>query len=158
MRGRLGVPFRGRPSSSRRIPKAFRSCLRHHWARTHSIDERIVLAHDHSDDRPVRRRRTARRVERLSDGLVRVTARFGFMEKLDIERIVHGCGAAGLHHRRDDTTFYSADPQIVAKTAAFCTRWHATSSSVLAQKLARGYVDLGIPADAHAKLGIEVPM
>ena len=132
--------------------------LRHHWARTHSVDERIVLltilpSNDPyvSDDRRVT-------VERLSTSLIRITARFGFMEKLDIEPIVKGCARGGLHIGSEDTTYYAADPQIVPKSGG---RWNAWRRSlyVFLKRNARPMTSsLGIPADALAKLGLEVPM
>ena len=61
--------------------------MRHHLARTHSIDEKIVLLTLIPINDPYVPERSRVDVEQLSEGLVRVTARFGFMEKVDIDRI-----------------------------------------------------------------------
>jgi K+ transporter len=90
--------------------------------------------------------------------LIRVTARFGFMEALDIRRIVHGCSGLGLMLGGNDTTFYSADPEIVPASDGF---WHAVRRSlfVFLRRNSRPVTaSLGIPPDALAKLGMEVPM
>jgi KUP system potassium uptake protein len=156
--GRLGVPYQGTAVFLTGDPEGIPFILRHHWGRTHSIDEKIVLLtiipstdpYVHGERRVV--------VERLSDALVRVTARFGFMEKLDIARVTHACEAAGLHIGGEDTTYYSADPHVVpAGTGLFHAFWRGLY--VVLRRNARSVTStLGIPADAHARLGIEVPM
>jgi KUP system potassium uptake protein len=158
VKGRLGTPLHGTAVFLTADPEGVPFVLRHHWARTHSVDERIVLltilpSNDPyvSDDRRVT-------VERLSTSLIRITARFGFMEKLDIEPIVKGCARGGLHIGSEDTTYYAADPQIVPKSGG---RWNAWRRSlyVFLKRNARPMTSsLGIPADALAKLGLEVPM
>ena len=72
--------------------------------------------------------------------------------------VARDCAAWGLHIGGDDVTYYSADPQIVPMQ---CDLWHAWRRNlfVLLKRNARSVTDsLGIPADAHAKLGVEVPM
>jgi KUP system potassium uptake protein len=158
MKGRLGVPYHGTAVFLTADPLGVPFVLRHHWARTHGIDERIVLLTilPTNDPYVTDERRVV--VQRLSEGLTRVTARFGFMEQLDIKRIVHGCAAAGLALGGNDTTFYSAEPEIVPTEPGF---WHALQRSlfVFLRRNSRPVTSsLGIPADALAKLGIEVPM
>ncbi|MGA8574982.1 MAG: KUP/HAK/KT family potassium transporter [Candidatus Cybelea sp.] len=158
VRGRLGVPYQGTAVFLTGDPEGIPFVLRHHWARTHSIDEKIVLLTIIPSTDPYVRgdRRVA--VERLSEGLVRVTASFGFMERLDIARITHACAAAGLHIGGEDTTYYSADPHIIpVRRGLFRAFWRGLY--VILRRNARSVTStLGIPADAHARLGIEVPM
>ena len=73
--------------------------LRHHWARTHSVDEMIVLLTIIPVTDPYVHQEKRVRAEQLSEGLVRITARFGFMEKLDISPVVAGCSAHGPRAR-----------------------------------------------------------
>ncbi len=158
MRGRLGIPYHGTAVFLTADPQGVPFVLRHHWGRTHGVDERVVLLTilPTNDPYVTDARRVA--VQRLSEGLFRVTARFGFMEQLGIERIIHGCAASGLHIGGNDTTFYSADPDIVAKGPGL---WHALRRNlfVFLRRNSRPVTaSLGIPADALAKLGIEVPM
>ncbi len=158
VRGRLGVRYHGTAVFLTGDPEGIPFVLRHHWARTHSVDEKIVLLTIIPSTEPYVRgdRRVA--VEWLSEGLVRVTAVFGFMEKIDIARITHACAAAGLHIGGEDTTYYSADPQIVAaRGGLFHALWRGLY--IVLRRNARSVTSsLGIPPDAHARLGIEVPM
>src|SRR6202044_848665 len=87
VQGRLGVPYQGTAVFLTGDPQGIPFVLRHHWARTHSIDEKIVLLTIIPSTEPYVRGERRVVVEWLSEGLVRVTASFGFMEKLDIARI-----------------------------------------------------------------------
>ena len=158
VRGRLGVPYQGTAVFLTADPEGIPFVLRHHWARTHSIDEKIVLLTIIPSTEPYVRGERRVAVERLSEGLVRVTASFGFMEKIDIGRITHACAVAGLHIEGEDTTYYSADPQIIpVERGILRALWRGLY--VILRRNARSVTStLGIPADAHARLGIEVPM
>jgi len=156
--GRLGVPYQGTAVFLTSDPEGVPFVLRHHLARTHSIDEKIVLLTIIPTNDPYVPDSSRVDVETLSEGLIRVTARFGFMEKLDIQRIARACAMSGLHISGDDVTYYSSDPQIVPVKRDWRHVWRR-NLFVLLKRNARSVTDsLGIPADAHAKLGMEVPM
>jgi KUP system potassium uptake protein len=158
VRGRLGVPYQGTAVFLTGDPEGIPFVLRHHWARTHSIDEKIVLLTIIPSNDPYVHGGDRVKVESLSEGLLRVTASFGFMEKLDIERIAHACAVAGLHIGGEDTTYYSADPQIVAVGGGILHAFWRAVYVILRRNSRSVTSSLGIPADAHARLGIEVPM
>jgi KUP system potassium uptake protein len=158
VKGRLGTPFHGTAVFLTADPEGVPFVLRHHWARTHSTDERIILltilpSNDPyvADDRRVR-------IERLSESLIRITAHFGFMERLDIKPIVKGCYGSGLYLDEQDTTYYAADPQIVAKDPGLWNGWKRNLYVILKRNARPITSSLGIPADALARLGLEVSM
>lgn len=159
VKGRLGAPFQGTAVFLTADSEGVPFVMRHHWARTHSVDERIVLLTILFSNEPYVAETGRVRVEHLAPNLLRITARFGFMEKLDIAPIVAGCGGLGVRIGGDDTTYYSADPVIVPE--ARDPWWSALRRSlyVFLKRNARPMTSsLGIPADALAKLGLEVPM
>lgn len=158
VRGRLGTPLHGTAVFLTADAEGIPFILRHHWARTHSIDERIVLLTIVPTTDPVVRKEHRVRVEQLADNLIRVEAHFGFMEDLDIKPIVNACATAGLHLDSDDTTYYSVDPQIVAKKHGRWRAWRRTFFEILRRNSRPITTSLGIPADQLAKLGMEVPM
>ena len=156
--GRLGVPQHGTAVFLTGDPEGVPFVLCHHWGRTHSIDEKIVLLTIIPTTDPYVQSERRVNVQWLSESLVRVTARFGFMEKIDIARVIHSCAAAGLHIGGDDTTYYAADPQIVARDRGLWNAWRRGFFIVLKRNARSVTSTLGIPADALAKLGIDVPM
>ena len=155
--GKLGVPRQGTAVFLTGDPEGVPFVLRHHLARTHSMDERIVLLTIIPTTDPYVTTGSRVHIERLSEGLVRITARFGFMEKLELRPIVEACGA-DLDIGSNDTTFYSADPQIVAVRRGFFQSWQRSIFMILRRNSRSVTTSLGIPADAHAKLCFEVPM
>ena len=158
MQGRLGVRYHGTAVFLTGDPEGIPFVLFHHWARTHSIDEKIVLLTVIPTTDPYVVSQSHVRVERLSEGLVRVTALFGFMERIHIERIVRACARNGVHIGGDDTTYYSADPHIVPLQRGLIHAWRRGLYVMLRRNARSVPSSLGIPADAHAKLGLEVPM
>jgi K+ transporter len=80
------------------------------------------------------------------------------MERIDIARIIHSCAVAGLHIGGEDTTYYSADPQIVPRNGGIWNAWRRGLFVLLKRNARSVTASLGIPADALAKLGVEVPM
>ncbi len=124
----------------------------------HSVDERIILMTLVPTNDPYLNDEHRVVVNRLSPGLIRVTARFGFMEKLDIKYIVRACEVSGLKLDDPDTTYYMADPQIVAQRPGILHAWRRAFFIFLKQNSRPIGATLGIPADSQAKLGLEVQM
>jgi KUP system potassium uptake protein len=155
---RLGRPYRGTAVFLTADHEGVPFVLRHHWARTHGTEERIVLLTLIPTNDPYLGDERRVVVERLSPGLVRVTAYFGFMEKPDIKQVVKGCAASGLQLDDPETTYYMADPQIVARERGIWHAWRRALFVFLKQNSRPIGASLGIPADSQAKLGLEVPM
>jgi KUP system potassium uptake protein len=158
VRGRPSTTFHGTAVFLTADAEGIPFVMRHHWARAHSLYERIVLLTVLPTNDPYVSERERVVIERLSPSLIRVTARFGFMEKLDIAPIARGCGSAGLHIDSEDTTYYAADPQIVPKQRGQWRAWRRNLYVFLKRNSRPIASSLGIPADALAKLGLEVPM
>ncbi len=158
VRGRLGTPLHGTAvfltSDSEGVPFV----LHHHWARTRSIDERIVLLTILPTTDPYVRDEKRVAVERLANNLIRVTACFGFMERISITPIVRACATFGLHLDNEDTTYYASDPLIVAKKQGQWRAWRRTLFVFMHRNARPITASLGIPADQIAKLGLRVPM
>jgi KUP system potassium uptake protein len=155
---RLGRSYQGTAVFLTGDPKGIPFVLRHHWAQTHGTDEKIVLLTIVPSNDPYVAADDRVAVERLAEGLVRVTARFGFMEKLDLERITNACAVHGLHIGGSDTTYYSADPYIVPLNRGILQSWRRDLYVLLKRNARSLTATLGIPPDAHARLGVEVPM
>lgn len=158
VRDRVGVPYQGTAVFLTGDPEGIPFVLRHHLIRTHSIDEKLVLLTVIPTTDPYTPDSGRVDVQWLSEGLVRVTARFGFMEKLDIRHIIHASARFDLHLGGHDTTYYSADPRIVPRAGPFWEAWQRTLFVILKRNARSITSSLGIPPDAHAKLGVEVTM
>ncbi|HEY1976400.1 MAG TPA: KUP/HAK/KT family potassium transporter [Candidatus Baltobacteraceae bacterium] len=158
VKGNLGRPLHGTAVFLTSDPEGVPFVMRHHWARIHSVDERIVLMTVVPVNEPYVPEAQRVHVEKLAENLVRVTASYGFMEKLSIGRIVSACEVSGLKLDDPDTTYYVADPQIVAKKQGRWRAWRRNLFVYLKRNARPITASLGIPADELAKLGIEVGM
>jgi KUP system potassium uptake protein len=158
VKGRRGTPYDGTAVFLTADPEDVPFVLRHHWARSHTTDERIVLLSIVPSNDPYIPEENRVEVERLSDNLVRVIARIGFMEKLDIGPIVRACETHGLGLDAEDTTFYVADPMIVPGRKGAWNAWRRALYVFLKSNSRPITATLGIPPDQLAKLGLEVKM
>ncbi len=158
VRGRLGTPLHGTAVFLTADSEGVPFVLHHHWARMRSIDERIVLLTVLPTTDPYVRHEKRVTVERVADNLIRVTACFGFMERLSITPIVRGCATFGLHLDDEDTTYYASDPLIVAKKHGQWRAWRRALFVFMHRNSRPITASLGIPADQIAKLGLRVPM
>jgi len=130
--------------------------LKNHWIQSQALNERIVLLTLAAASEPYVEDTERILVQRLSDNLVRVQARFGFMELPTLDAIVTLCSAQGLELDNEKASFVVARPQIVAceKPAMYATRrWLFDVMQKLAGTLPN---DLGIPPDRLVELGVEV--
>jgi KUP system potassium uptake protein len=158
VRGRPSVRLKGTAVFLTGDSEGVPFVLRHHWARSHSLDERIVLLTIHPSNDPHLSDEKRVVVDRVAENLVRVTADFGFMERLDIAPIVRSCREVGLDLASPDTTFYIADPVIVPAKKGRWRNWRRGLYIFLRRNASPITQNLGIPADQLAKLGLEVPM
>ncbi|MDQ2680259.1 MAG: KUP/HAK/KT family potassium transporter [Candidatus Eremiobacteraeota bacterium] len=132
--------------------------LRHDWARTHAVHERVVLLTFVPATEPFVPEAQRVTVERLTPRLLRVKARFGFMEEPNIAPIVAACATQDLHLDDHRTTYYTADPQIVPRDKNIVRAVVRFLYIFLWRNTRRITDNLGIKADQLAKLGLEVPM
>lgn len=132
--------------------------LRHHWLRLQAIHERIVLLTVSPCNEPYVDEEKRVTIEPLAESMVRVHARFGFMESPNLKPIVKACGASGLQMDSDETSFVIASPRIVQASGPHMWpvgRWLFTVMEKLSGTLPG---DLGIPSDQLLEVGVDVPV
>jgi KUP system potassium uptake protein len=130
--------------------------LHHHWTRLQVLHERVVLLTIVAVNEPYVSAGERVSVERVSDALVRVQARFGFMELPELRPVTEACGVSGLQIDGEDTAYVIASPKIVgAEERGFSAlrRWLFDVMMRLAGTLPR---DLHIPANQLIEVGVEV--
>ncbi|MGD1066525.1 MAG: KUP/HAK/KT family potassium transporter [Vulcanimicrobiaceae bacterium] len=97
-------------------------------------------------------------VERFSLRLVRVIARFGYMESPRIDPILKSCDAFGLDLDRDDTSFFYADPKIEPAAKNGWPSWRRELFALLQRNARPLPDDLRIRAERRIELGVTVAM
>ncbi|GAC1659301.1 MAG: potassium transporter Kup [Candidatus Elarobacter sp.] len=143
------VFFTGNPSD---IP----FLLHHYWSHVQALHERVVLLTLVPANEPYVDTQERVTIERLNGRLVRVQARFGFMELPDLKPIVEACATFGLDIDNPQTSYVVAAPQVIAADGhrmSVPRRWLFDVMQRLAGTLPK---DLHIPADRLVQLGVEV--
>lgn len=132
--------------------------LRSHWAHSQAMHERIVLLTLIPTRKPYIDNKERITIEYLHENLMRITAKFGFMEIPTIKTVTNCCGEIGVDLENEDTFFISAAPQISHKEGSSMSsarRWLFETMFKLARPLPK---DLGIPAHRLVQFGVDVKM
>jgi KUP system potassium uptake protein len=137
-------------------PRGVPFLARHRWIRDRARDERIVVLNIARAGTPYLTHEQRVTVERFSLRLVRVVARFGYMEAPRLEPILRSCEAFGLDLDRDDTSFFYADAKIEALPSGGMPVWRRELFEALLLNARPLPDDLRIAAERRVELGVTV--
>jgi KUP system potassium uptake protein len=137
-------------------PRGVPFLARHRWIRERATDERVVVLNIARAGTPYLTHEQRVTVERFSLRLVRVIARFGYMEAPRLEPILRSCEAFGLDLDRDDTSFFYADPKIEALEEGGMPGWRRHLFEALLRNARPLPDDLRIKAERRVELGVTV--
>ncbi|HZV79718.1 MAG TPA: KUP/HAK/KT family potassium transporter [Candidatus Binatus sp.] len=130
----------------------------HRWIRERAKNERIILLHLAPVRQPYISEEHRVTVETLSPQLVRVRGRFGFMEPPRIDPVLHACDVHGLGIDNPETSFFYADPKIVAANDHAFPGWRRWLFGVLSRNSRPLPDDLQIPSERRVELGVTVAL
>ena len=137
-------------------PRGVPFLARHRWIRERAKDERIVVLNIARAGTPYLTHEERVTVERFSLRLIRVVARFGYMEAPRLEPILRACEAFGLDLDRDDTSFFYADAKIEALARDGMPAWRREIFEALLRNARPLPDDLRIKAERRVELGVTV--
>jgi KUP system potassium uptake protein len=137
-------------------PRGVPFLARHRWIRERANDERIVVLNIARAGTPYLTHEQRVTVERFSLRLIRVVARFGYMEAPRLEPILRSCEAFGLDLDRDDTSFFYADAKIEALVPGGMPAWRRELFEALLRNARPLPDDLRIRAERRVELGVTV--
>jgi KUP system potassium uptake protein len=137
-------------------PRGVPFLARHRWIRDRAREERIVVLNIARAGTPYLTHEQRVTVERFSLRLIRVIARFGYMEAPRIEPILRSCDAFGLDLDKDDTSFFYADAKIEALATGGMPAWRRDLFTALLRNARPLPDDLRIKAERRIELGVTV--
>ncbi|HEY2476955.1 MAG TPA: KUP/HAK/KT family potassium transporter [Candidatus Cybelea sp.] len=130
----------------------------HRWLERFLPRERLILLTVTMVPRPYVSEHERVTIDPVATNLIRVGARFGYMESPRITPILRACGAENLDIDRDTTTFVYRSPVIVGKHPRGLAPWQRKLFDVM-QRLSRTLAsELGIYANRQIAVGVEVPV
>ena len=129
---------------------------KHRWIRARADEERVVLLTLQRVSRPYVAGSQRVTIENLTPRCAIVRAAFGYMERPNIAPVLAACGIAGLHIDSDETSFFYADPKIVAKKPDGFPGFVRKYFEFLNRNARPLPDDLEIRAERRVELGVEV--
>jgi KUP system potassium uptake protein len=139
-------------------PRGVPFLARHRWVRERAEEERIVVLNITRASSPYLDDSERVSVERLSLRLVRVIAKFGYMEAPRIDPIFRACSTLALELDRDDTSFFYADPKIEKAVQGGMPGWRRQLFMSLLRNSRPLPDDLRIKAERRIELGVTVAL
>jgi KUP system potassium uptake protein len=128
----------------------------HRWIRNRVGRERLILLHLTRAAKPYLVASDRVTIEYLAPRLIRVYARFGYMEPPRIKPILNACKAEGLALDDEETAYFYADPKIEAATEHPFPPWQRGLFNALQRNSRPLPDDLQIPAERRIELGVTV--
>ncbi|MBC7896732.1 MAG: KUP/HAK/KT family potassium transporter, partial [Cytophagaceae bacterium] len=95
-------------------------------------------------------------VERLSHGIYRVKASYGFMETPNVEDIRARLSEAGVHTRRMDTSYYLGREQLIPTRGPGMAKWRKQLFAVMSKNARSATQYFGIPPNRVVELGAQI--
>jgi KUP system potassium uptake protein len=130
----------------------------HQWVRKRADEEQVVLLTLIREAAPYVADSERVYVDRRSPRLVLVNAKFGYMERPEITRIMSACNACGLDLDTDDTSFFYADPKLSRADVDPLPGWQREYFRILARNARPLPDDLEIRAERRVELGVSVAL
>jgi KUP system potassium uptake protein len=101
---------------------------------------------------------SSRRVEvqPLGNGLYRITARYGFMERASVPRILEQCETLGVSFPREETTFFLGRETLEIGRGRTLARWRKVLFAWMSRNAHDASVHFGVPPDRVVEIGVQL--
>jgi KUP system potassium uptake protein len=97
-------------------------------------------------------------IKDLGQGLMHITARYGFMQTPNVPEILAACGAAGVALPIDEMTFYLGRETLLTTGDSRLARWRKRLFAFLTRNSRAPSFYFGIPPDRVVEMGMQIPL
>ena len=130
--------------------------LLHHLKHNKVLHEKVVLLSVLSEEVPEIAEEDRIKVKVLSQGLYRITARYGFMESTDVPAILERAREFGLEAKPLDTSYYLGREQLLASGTTRLARWRKKLFIFMSRNSRSATAFYGIPPNRVVELGAQL--
>ena len=127
--------------------------LQHHLTYNKALPQEIVLLSITTEEVPEVPRAERVTSETLAEGFYRVHARYGFMEKPDVQDIIAICRERGMKLDVDDTTYYLGRTELLPTGPVPMMRWRKRLFAFMARNASSTTDFFNIPPNRVVELG-----
>ncbi len=139
-------------------PEGIPYVARHPWLRSHITYDTIVLLTVVNATVPFVPQGEQVTTETLGEGLIRVTARYGFMEQPQLADVVRDCERAGSVELRD-ASYFIPDPRIErSRGRKRMSAWRRALFAFMLRNQHKLSDTLSVPTEQIVEVGIAVPV
>ena len=130
--------------------------LQRHLTYNKVLQREVILLSVLTDEVPEVEEAGRLRVEALPQGLYRVRARYGFMERPNVQEIIARCRRLGLEAPTDDTTYYLGRMRLMPTGPAPMMRWRKRLFGLMARHASSVPDFFSIPSDRVVEVGARI--
>jgi KUP system potassium uptake protein len=130
--------------------------LQRHLTHNKVLQREVILLAVVTDEVPEVEEAERLRLEALPQGLYRVRAHYGFMERPNVQEIIARCHRLGLDAPPDDTTYYLGRMRLMPTGAAPMMRWRKRLFGLMARHASSVPDFFSIPPDRVVELGARI--
>ncbi len=139
-----------------REPEGAPVVLLHHLKHNKVLHEQVVLLSILSEEVPEIPNAERIKIEKLSQGFYRITARYGFMESTDVPGILARAREAGLDSKPLDTTYYLGREQLIPTGTTPLWKWRKKLFVFMSRNSRSATAFYGIPPNRVVELGAQI--
>jgi KUP system potassium uptake protein len=130
--------------------------LQRHLTHNKVLQREVILLAVVTDEVPEVEEAERLRLEALPQGLYRVRAHYGFMERPNVQDIIARCHRLGLDAPPDDTTYYLGRMRLMPTGSAPMMRWRKRLFGLMARHASSVPDFFSIPPDRVVELGARI--
>jgi KUP system potassium uptake protein len=130
--------------------------LQRHLTYNKVLQREVILLAVVTDEVPEVEEARRLRLEALPQGLYRVRAHYGFMERPNVREIIARCRGLGLEAPTDDTTYYLGRMRLMPTGPAPMMRWRKRLFGLMARHASSVPDFFSIPPDRVVELGARI--
>ncbi len=139
-----------------REPEGAPVVLLHHLKHNKVLHEKVVLLSILSEEVPEIADADRIKVKVLSQGLYRITARYGYMESTNVPAILERAREFGLDAKPLDTSYYLGREQLLATGVSRLARWRKKLFVFMSRNSRSATAFYGIPPNRVVELGAQL--
>lgn len=132
--------------------------LLHHLRHNGVLQERVLLLTVLTREVPYVAHEERLAVEELGEGLIRVTAAFGFMETPTVARIIRQCRSRGLELRKREVTYYLGRETLLATRRPGMAIWRERLFAFMSRNAQRATYFYRIPPEQVFEIGVQIEL
>ncbi len=139
-------------------PEGMPNVLLHHLKHNQTLHAQVVIFSLRIEPAPTVNHDKQLEVLELGQGFFRVIAKVGFMQELDVPKLLKRCAASGLVAEPMTTTYYLGRQTLLTTGKATMARWRKLLFSFLSRNARPPTAFFNLPPNRVVELGLQIEM